>query len=779
MNMNRFYLTFFLFNLLMLPGLASETDSLITLLDKKQGQEKYNLYEQIVSEFDGQGEKEEAAAYAEEWLTTAISENSITEEAKALVMLAQVHMYASGQKSLSYARRAATLARDNGVNEQLVKALNILGQLHFPGELEACKAYMEEALTVLEQVDMPFDESLTLNILGLVHLYLSEYHQALTYLNQSLDLKRQLKQRNQEAVLLNNIGVIYRKWGEFKTAIEYYQQALQIHEELEDKTNTARLLSNIGNIYYDYGIDYDKALDYYTQGLHLFEELNDSAQVADIYNNLGHVYKELGRSEQAAEVIHRGLGIARQINYRQGIATSLQNLMEINLMQEDYQLAIDNLEEARNIYTETGDKLNLAIVYLDLGKIYKKKKSYSSAILNLTKGLAIAREINIRNDIYKFYEQLSEVHEHLGNYNESLAYYKKYSSLKDSVFRDDYLHEISELQTKYETEKKEKEIELQKAEIARKDLEVRRGRAIIYSITIGFVLILVFSVLLYKQYKAKQKANILLQKQNKEIKEQRDQIYEQKQQITASIRYASRIQTAILPPYRMFYEALPEYFILFRPRDIVSGDFYWITQKGNKTVVAAADCTGHGVPGAFMSMLGIAFLNEIVGNSDHISAGEILNQLRDNVVKSLHQTGIDNDNQDGMDIALCVIDQDNQKIQFAGAFNPMYLIRDGELAVFKGDKMPISIYQNQKESFRNHEVQMQKGDTVYIFSDGYADQFGGERRKKFMVRRFQSLLVKIHHQPMGDQKKILDNTFEEWKGDHDQVDDVLVMGVRF
>jgi serine phosphatase RsbU (regulator of sigma subunit)/uncharacterized protein HemY len=777
--MNRFYLTFFLFAFL--PGIisAANIDSLVTELGKRNGADKFPLFEKITGALMDQGEYMDAITFADQWLTMAISENHMNQEAKALVKLSKINMFVSVEKAIGYAKRAASVASEHQLHEPHVRALNILGQLHFPGDLETCKGYMEDALNVLEHVEIPSEKSLTLNILGLVYLYQSEYQQALKYLNGSLVLKRQLGHKNQEAVLLNSIGVIYRKWGEFKTAIEYYQQALQINEELDDKMNTARVLSNIGNIYYDYGIDYEKALEYYNQGLQLFIELNDSAQVADIYNNIGHVYKELGNEYNAEEVINKGLTIARKINYKQGIATSLQNLMEINLMHENYQLAIKNLEEAKNIYAETEDQLNLAIVYLDLGKIYNKKGSYTNALNNLSKGLAIAREINIRNDIYKFYEELSDVYEKLGDYNESLVYFKKYSVLKDSVFRDDYLHEISELQTKYETEKKEKEIELQKVEIARQDLEMKRGRIILYSVTIGFILILVFSVLLYKQYKDKQKANVLLQKQNKEIKEQRDQIYEQKQHITASIRYASRIQTAILPPYRMFYEALPEYFILFRPRDIVSGDFYWITQKGNKTVVAAADCTGHGVPGAFMSMLGIAFLNEIVNNTESVTAAEILNQLRDNVVKSLHQTGIDNDNQDGMDIALCVVDQDNQKIQFAGAFNPMYLIRDGELEVFKGDKMPISIYQNQKESFRNHEIQLKKKDTVYIFSDGYADQFGGEKRKKFMIRRFKKLLLDIHHQPMGDQKKLLDNTFEEWKGDHDQVDDVLVMGVRF
>ena len=286
-----------------------------------------------------------------------------------------------------------------------------------------------------------------------------------------------------------------------------------------------------------------------------------------------------------------------------------------------------------------------------------------------------------------------------------------------------------------------------------------------------------FGFITYRQYQAKKRANILLEEQNIEIKQQRDQIFQQKQEITDSIQYASRIQNAILPPDLMLNQ-LQDHFILYKPRDIVSGDYYWMTLKDNKTIVAAADCTGHGVPGAFMSMLGISFMNEIINRGDTTQANEILNQLRDNVVNSLRQTGEEGEAQDGMDLALCVIDMEGKKIQYSGAYNPLLLIRNNELAEYKADKMPIGIHKDKRDSFTNQEIDIKTGDAIYLFSDGYVDQFGGPRQKKFMSKKFKDLLLEINAKPMTEQRNILDTTLMDWMGQVDQIDDILVMGLR-
>lgn len=263
-----------------------------------------------------------------------------------------------------------------------------------------------------------------------------------------------------------------------------------------------------------------------------------------------------------------------------------------------------------------------------------------------------------------------------------------------------------------------------------------------------------------------------------EIVAQKDDIEEKNKDIMSSIRYAQRIQEAVSPQKKLMDKVFPEHFVLWKPRDIVSGDFYWMMQKNGKAIIAAADCTGHGVPGAFMSIMGISFLNEIANNKDVNTAAEALNQLRHNVITSLNQEGSETDTKDGMDISLCVYDMDNMMMQFAGAYNPLYMIRDGELSVIKADRMPIGVHERDDRPFTNMEFSMHKGDIYYILSDGYIDQFGGEKGKKFMTKRFKGLLLEIYTKPMAEQKEILWNTILEWRGDIEQIDDIIIIGIK-
>jgi serine phosphatase RsbU (regulator of sigma subunit) len=287
-----------------------------------------------------------------------------------------------------------------------------------------------------------------------------------------------------------------------------------------------------------------------------------------------------------------------------------------------------------------------------------------------------------------------------------------------------------------------------------------------------------------------QKEEIMAQRD--EIEEQRDrvtlqkeQIEEQKKNITDSIHYASRIQEALLPPESYLKELIPDHFILFKPRDIVSGDFYWSSRKNNKSVIVAADCTGHGVPGAFMSMLGIAFLNEIINKFENLTASQILDELRANVKKALRQTGKDNEAKDGMDMALCIIDYENMVLEYAGAYNSLIMIRNNEVIKYEADRMPIGIYHKEKSGFTNNVIEMKKGDNFYIHSDGYIDQFGGDLGGKLMSKRFKELLLQHHQKPVLVQKKVLEEFLEHWLSfknsigeTYKQIDDILIIGIK-
>lgn len=249
-------------------------------------------------------------------------------------------------------------------------------------------------------------------------------------------------------------------------------------------------------------------------------------------------------------------------------------------------------------------------------------------------------------------------------------------------------------------------------------------------------------------------------------------------ELTASLRYASKIQNALFPTIKDFQKVFQESFVLYMPRDIVSGDFYWIHKRKNKIVVAAADCTGHGVPGAFLSLLGITFLKEIIAKDPMPAANKILNILREKVMKAMHQTDEDEPGE-GMDIALYIIDETTHQLQFAGAVNPLYLIRDNSITVCKGDRMPIGICPDEEQSFINKTLQLEQGDTIYIFSDGFADQFGGPNEEKYKYYRFRELLLKIQKYSMRKQEDMLKKAFLKWKSNNKQVDDVMVIGVRY
>jgi len=331
-----------------------------------------------------------------------------------------------------------------------------------------------------------------------------------------------------------------------------------------------------------------------------------------------------------------------------------------------------------------------------------------------------------------------------------------------------------------ETDKLQKETELKNEKLARQ-----------LAVGIGTLMLLVAVVILFGLLSTRKKNRLLaeqkheiekinadLEVKNIEILKQKEIIELKNQSITDSIQYASRIQAAVLPPVNFLNEWGIDNFILYKPKAIVSGDFYWGVKKENRIIVAAGDCTGHGVPGAFMSMLGHAFLEEIVNTKEITNAAMILNLLRDEIINTLKQKGLTGETRDGMDISLCIIDSKAGKIDYAGANNPLYLIRDSRLMKYEADKMPIGIHFISFTSFTNQTIEIVRGDSLYLFSDGYADQFGGPKGKKFMYKPFQNLLLKNHNQPMETQKEILDITFEEWKGDREQVDDVIVIGMK-
>jgi serine phosphatase RsbU (regulator of sigma subunit)/Tfp pilus assembly protein PilF len=657
-------------------------------------------------------------------------------------------------KAIEYYNKSLNLKKETGDREGASLVLNDIAVAFYDsGKYETAVNNYKESFKINEELGNKKISAIILDNIGQVYENTYQFEKAVDFYEQSLDIVQDLDEKEEEAIIHDKIGNIHLEQNNLEKAIESYQKSLEIDRALKREDNIAATLNNMGSVYYNLG-KFDDAKDYYEQSLNVTKKIGDRKQISIALNNLGNINYEKNRFRKAIDYYEQSIEIKKGIDYKKGIAASLHNIGNAYKGLKDYNQALEYYSKSSDLadetgYTEAAARNNRAAseVYFLLSD-YKKAYDYQKLFAD--------EKHTISDDKIQIFEGVSKERE-----EDKRALI---ASLRRQIQKQKLLAE-------YEAVRKQKEIEIKNLELTNEKEKTKRQQLVIILVFIGLIALVVFSVMVYRQYIQKKKANIELIEKNRLISHQ-------KQQITDSIKYASRIQKAVLPPAEFITRILPQHFILNKPRDIVSGDYYWTTQRKKESIIAVADCTGHGVPGAFMSMLGIAFLNEIVNKSDTARSHEILEQLRANVMKSLHQTGREDEAKDGMDIALIIIDLESNMLQFSGAHNPLYLIRNKKLQEVKADKMPIGISVRYNKPFRNHKIQLHKDDMLYIFSDGYMDQFGGETRKKFGFRRFRELLLEIHHKPVDEQREILDNTFSTWRGNYEQIDDIMVMGIR-
>ena len=689
--------------------------------------------------------------------------------------------YNIGEHDLAQENANQALNLSHKINNETRKAsaLNLLSLIAYSkGNISSCITSAEKALEIGIKLNNLTIKANAYKYLGLAYFQKAEYKKVLNFWEQSLSAYESLNDKSSSAQLLSNIGLIYKNWGEYKDAISYYERALDIYKDLNDEIEMARIYGNIGNVYFYNEVDYDNALLNYQKAIKVFREKELKKPEAQTLLSIGLIFERRKLYDEALDYYKELLNIAEEINDTYWKAQALSAIGNINMFRNNFDVALDHFNEALKIFQEKEQTKDVAITMQYMGNLYFSMGDLKSSREYYLKSIELCEELDLKKELSDNYEELSNVYAGLNDYKNAYKYHTLYSQLNDSIFSAEYKDLITEWNARLENAEKEAALREQDLVLKKQKAELTRKNIIMYSAIGVILMVLIFSSLLYKQFREKKKANILLKDQNEEIKSQRDKIFEQNKEITDSIEYASKIQSAILPPNAYISGILPDYFILYRPRDIVSGDFYWINKFKNQIFLCAADCTGHGVPGAFMSMLGIALLNEIINKKSKFSAADILNNLRSQVVDSLHQKGYEGETQDGMDIAFCIIDLEHKKIQFSGAFNPLFIIRKKELIEFKGDKMPIGIHLKQHVPFTNHDIDYKPGDQIYLFSDGYADQFGGPNRKKFLIKRFRELLVENSNKSMSDQKTVLENTIDEWMGYYDQIDDILVFGAK-
>ncbi len=599
--------------------------------------------------------------------------------------------------------------------------------------ISSLEHYMNVLILVKEINDKQEILKKVYNSLGNVYMYLSDYPKSLRYHLKSLEIKEELDDIEGIAKSYNNIGTVYHKLGDLNKAKEFYVKSLDIVKEKNNKKAVAGCYNNIGVIYKEKR-EFDKALDYFFKSIEIYENMGNQKEIASIYNNIGFIFDMNGESVKALEYYKKSL--------------------EIN--------------------QETGSKAGIADSYIQIGKYYNSLWEFKKAIHYLEKALQIGKQIKSLDIIHAASLELSLAYENLKDFEKAYNAFRLYKAVNDRINNEEKIKRFTQLEMQHEFNKKQKE----------REFILKRQKMITWFSLAGLSLMILLAIVIFKSYRRKKQDNQLLEQKNKEIEKQRDiaaaqrdKITEQKQEITDSINYASKIQSAILPPDDFLNKVLPEHFIFFLPCDIVSGDFYWSYQKEGKVYLSAVDCTGHGVPGAFMSMLGVSFLNEIVNKKGIEHAADILDELKRYVMMYLHQEDKGSKSKDGMDMAIIILDIKKQVLEFAGAFNPLYYIRDGEISQVKADRMPIGIYP-VNEPFTNHVMEMKKGDCYYIFSDGYVDQFGAEDGSKLKARRFKNILLSNYLKPMAEQKKLLQNYFDNWKGEVEQVDDIIIIGIR-
>jgi serine phosphatase RsbU (regulator of sigma subunit) len=517
--------------------------------------------------------------------------------------------------------------------------------------------------------------------------------------------------------------------------------------------------------------DYNQALSLYQKSLRAIKGIGTKTGFSTRYFNIGLSYLDLDQIDSAEHYITLSHLIETELNDAVGLYWSNYGLGRIELKKDNLVTSRKYFEKALVYAKQSGDRASEMECLQFIADGYSRQSNLQEAANNYIRSLNIAQEIGYINAIPNIYSTLGEIYKRRGRLQQSVNYYEKYIALKDSLNRKESSEKLLEFQAKFEDEKKQQRIAL-----LEKDQEIQKDQKKILWGGIGASLTVL--ILALNLFRITKKNNNNLNKKNTTIEAINAEISSKNLEITDSINYAKKIQKAMLPSVEKFKEHFEDAFVYFNPKDIVSGDFYWGTKIGNTVLFSVADCTGHGVPGAFMSLIGSNILDKIVGEYSITSPELVLDKLSDEIFDRLRADKSMNV-KDGMDLSLCAIDLKTLKLKIAGAYNTTYLIRNNELTEFKGDKLQIgNPNQIAGRKFNLNEVQLQKGDLLYLFSDGFPDQKGGKLGKKFFYPPFRELLSKISKLNMKNQQDTITSTMVSWMKEKEQQDDMLILGIK-
>lgn len=621
--------------------------------------------------------------------------------------------------------------------------------------------------------------------------YISDYHgnslKALSFYRKSLKILEDIEDKDGIATSSNNIGFIYKKQGDYSKALEYYHISLKIREEIKDKIGIANSLNNIGFIY-DNQEDISKAFEYYNRSLKIQEEIKDKKGIAGSLTNIGSIYKKQNNIPKCLEYYFKSLKIREEINDKKGIANSLNNIGGIYIKKGDFDKGLEYFQGSLKIREEIKDKQGVSNSLNSIAAAMLEKGLIRESLVFALKSLKLAQELGFPEQIRSSASTLTRIYKKQRQFGKALEMYELEIQMRDSIDHIENKKASVSKQFQYQYEKKvaaDSVVNMQKSKVKNARLEAQNAqlknektqRFALYG---GLILVLVFSAFLHNRFKISQRQKIIIEQQKDEVDEQREladsrRIHVEKQQkeIIDSITYAKRLQKVILPHRHEILENIPQSFVIYQPKDIVAGDFYWAEKLNDFYYLAVADCTGHGVPGALVSMVCSNALNRTLNEFGITETGEILDNVRKLVLNTFIKSG--DDIQDGMDISLCRINKLTKEMQWSGANNPLWYFNTKGFHEVKADKQPIGKYDYSKP-FTTHNLTIESETNFYFFTDGFSDQFNVDN-KKMTKKRFRELIISVQGMNMVEQKQYIENYFDTWKGNTDQIDDVCIIGI--
>lgn len=666
-----------------------------------------------------------------------LAQRSDTSRIRFLLLLSEAYLTYSAKKAIEPAAEARMLAVQAADERKEAHSLLALGKAYSrTGSMNEAIGCFNQSIVLMkttgsdgEVADLLINEGNAYNDAGL-------YDQALTISLDAYKLYEKVGNKRGMARALIVSGNAYRLTNNPVKAVIDYEKSQSLCKEIKDEQLEASCLNNLSIVAGDKG-DHESALNYLFQARDIHERTNNAYSMGKVLNNIGGEYLQMGEYEKSTEYYLKALDIRKSIGDMRGQASSLSNLGSVSLAQDNDDKAVEYFLRALEIAKDIG---------------------------------ALDLQMNIYNSLHEAYVRKNDV-------EKALEYYKQYTSLKDSIYTSDLSESIAEMQAKFDVEKAEGEARAQE----------KQKKLIVVASVVGGILLLIIILFIWRQSILRKKVNVELNLQKEEIEKKNvalnaanEQIELKNKDITDSIRYARRIQEAILPEMEFATTMGKSGFVLYRPKDIVSGDFYWMEKKGDLVLFAAVDCTGHGVPGAFVSIVCSNLLSQAVNEHGLLEPNDILNDVNARLSVTLRQRVDESKVRDGMDIALCSLNRKTGELHFAGAFNPAWICRGEEIIELKADKFPVGNFEDEElRLYVNQKIQLQTGDRIYVFSDGYSDQFGGPLGKKYKRNQFVTFLKTIQKHPIYRHRELLENEHLVWKGEIEQIDDIVVLGVEF